>query len=48
MAPETEDQERVAVVVVTDVTERTGAGGTVVTDTALDGLDGPTKLTAVT
>ncbi len=54
MAPETEVQERVAVVAVTDVTERVGEEGTdvggaaVITDTGLDGFDGPTKLTAVT
>ncbi len=52
MAPKIEVQERVAVVAVTDVTERVGGGGgdigTVVTDTVLDGLDDPAELTAVT
>ncbi len=56
MAPETEDQERVAVVDETDMIKRVGAGGGdrsgikdgVVTDTVLDGLDEPAELTAVT
>ncbi len=48
MAPETEVQERVAVVAVTDVTERVGGESKVVTITVLDGLDEPAELTAVT